>query len=547
VNITRGSSLLATLGFVAESLWDSSAQASSKDPRKVQGRGRRGRRHRFSVQTSVMIASRCNFRGHVRLFLQRFKSAVAAPLCQRSPRRPGPSWTVAIAARTWFSLGVAVVKIFLRLGRVWGLILLASVSFGGLGAAPTLVITNIPAYGASGNLQGFVLGANAATQAVAVFIFVPGFGWVTKPTCALPLTTILPDGSWSANINTGGGDATATRVAALLVGTNYNQPCVLGLPNLPTNVYAQAVAKSVITRPSPGVRFLSFSGYDWWVKANPSPIGPGPNYFSDLTNNAWTDTNGWLHLRITNRTNAWQCAEIISARTFGPGNYRFELNTLVNGLDPNVTLGLFTWSDDPTFADREIDVECSRWDNAADTNNSQFVVQPFDAPNHLLRYPVGSKISDSTHTFAWETNRVTFLAQDGPYNPGASNTIIGSWVFTNAAAVPQSGDENVHLNLWLQSGNPPFNGLETEVVIKSFTFVPFGTPPRTLLTGSKVGGHFQCSFNLYPDFWYELQSSTNLAHWTNVATVLATNTSFSFSEGKMPMAVIKFYRAVTLP
>ena len=161
-------------------------------------------------------------------------------------------------------------------------------------------------------------------NAVAVYIYVPGYGWVTKPTCAQPLTTIQPNGSWSANITTGGaGDLTATRIAALLVSTNYNQPCVLGLADLPTNAYAQAIAKTVVTRPSPGVRFVSFSGYDWWVKSPTGLAGPGPNYFSDATNNVWTDTNGWLHLRITHRTNAWQCAEIISARTFGTGNYRF--------------------------------------------------------------------------------------------------------------------------------------------------------------------------------------------------------------------------------
>ena len=41
-----------------------------------------------------------------------------------------------------------------------------------------------------------------------------------------------------------------------------------------------------------------------------TPVGPGPNYFSDSTTNVWTDTNGWLHLRITHRANAWQCASI---------------------------------------------------------------------------------------------------------------------------------------------------------------------------------------------------------------------------------------------
>ena len=130
--------------------------------------------------------------------------------------------------------------------------------------------------------------------------------------------------------------------------------------------------------PYPGPRWLSFSGYDWWVKTSAGQVGPGPNYFSDSTNNVWLDGQGQLHLRITNRSNQWQCAELVSARTFGYGSYRFQLASPADNLNPNAVLGLFTWSDDPAYADREIDIECSRWGNAADPNNAQFVVQPYD-------------------------------------------------------------------------------------------------------------------------------------------------------------------------
>ena len=70
-------------------------------------------------------------------------------------------------------------------------------------AAPILLITNLPAYGSINDLKGKVLNANPATQAVALFIYVPGYGWVSKPTCGQPLTTIQTDGSWSAGITTG--------------------------------------------------------------------------------------------------------------------------------------------------------------------------------------------------------------------------------------------------------------------------------------------------------------------------------------------------------
>ena len=65
------------------------------------------------------------------------------------------------------------------------------------GAAPRILITNLPPYNSFDNLSGIVLGANPASNAVAVFIYVPGYGWVSKPTCAQPLTTVQADGTWS--------------------------------------------------------------------------------------------------------------------------------------------------------------------------------------------------------------------------------------------------------------------------------------------------------------------------------------------------------------
>jgi len=417
-----------------------------------------------------------------------------------------------------------------------------------LQAAPVVVITNLPAYGTTDTLKGFVLGANPATESVAVFIYVPGCGWVSKPFCSPQLTTIQANGSWSANITTGGsGDTTATRVAVLLVSNTYNQPCVVCSNTLPTNIYVLAIAKAVVTRPSPGVRFLSFSGYDWWLKNSGGLVGPGPNYFSDFTNNVWTDTNGWLHLRITHRSNTWQCAEIVSARTFGPGNYRYELNSAVDAINTNATLGLFTWSDDPAFTDREIDVEGGRWENPADTNNAQFVVQPYYAANHLVRYRVPPGLTNSTHLYVWETNRISYQAQTGAYSAAATN-LISSYVFTNTADVPASGDENVRLNLWLVNGDHPTDSNEVEVIIKSFNFVPLGTAPGVVLGNVRVAAasQFHCDLNVQPDFHYAVQTSSNLVQWQQQASLLATNATLSFADTNTATRA-RFYRIVTLP
>ncbi len=418
-------------------------------------------------------------------------------------------------------------------------------------ASPSIIITNLPDYGTTDNLAGMVLGADPAACRVAVFIEVPPYGWYSKPICAQALTVIQPDGSWSADITTGGADTNATRIAALLVSTNYSQPCVLGEPFLPTNVFAEAIASAVVTREYPGVRWIGFSGYDWWVKASSgtNQLGPGPNYFSDSTNNVWTDTQGWLHLRITNRSNQWQCAEIVSARTFGYGSYRFELGSRVDDLDTNIVLGMFTWSDDPAYTYREMDVECARG-FTADTNNAQFTVQPYYLSGHYARYQVPGGLADSTHLFTWQSNSVSFQCQSGSYSPNPTpSNVLGSWMFANASAVPKTGDENVRINLWLLFGHPPLDGQEVELIIKSFQFVPLGSPQPARLSDLNAAPLGPVAFTIRgePDRRYQVQASTNLLNWQDLTTVLATNNLVLFQANSQIGAEQQFYRAVTLP
>src|SRR5262249_27558655 len=276
-----------------------------------------------------------------------------------------------------------------------------------------------------------------------------------------------------------GSDQNATRITALLVSSNYNQPCVQGSAALPDNVTTQAIASATVYRQDPSQRWIQFSGYDWWVKSSSGPVGPGPNYFSDSTNNVWVDSLGQLHMRITNRAGPWQCAEIVTARTFGYGNYRFELVSSVNDVNLNAVLGLFTWSDDPAYAHREIDIECSRWGNASDVNNAQYVVQPWDTAGHLLRYLTPAGQTNTKHLFVLETNKVTFQSQLGSFDPAPppANQIT-NWIY--ALDVPQTGDENIRINFWLNGGTPPAGNFEVEFVIKSFQFVPLGSAQPAL-------------------------------------------------------------------
>ncbi len=421
--------------------------------------------------------------------------------------------------------------------------------------SPSISITQLPAFGMAGNLAGVVSNADVTTNGVIVFIYVGG-GWYSKPNCASPLTPLQRDGSWSANIATVGTDLQATEVAAFLVPTNYNPPCVDGAAGL--TIPSQAEAVIYAHRVDPAVRQFNFSGYGWWVKNSAGSLaGPGPNVFSDSTNNIWVDAAGRLHLKITYTNNTWQCAEIISDRSFGYGQYRFTVNADVNGLDPNAVLGMFSWSDDSAYHYREIDIELSRWDYDTGSNNVEdYAVSPYGT-GQVLYFPLAVGVTNSTHCFIWQSNHVAFESLNGGYEPlPAPTNFLQGWGC--ALGIPPAGGEQVHINLWLDKGNPPANNQPVEVVLSSFQFVPLGPPPPAYLNGLTrlPGGGVQLNLQGQADRPYQIFSSSNLLDWLGLGMVLTTNNiitytsapvGFQFTDTNPVSGQPRFYRALTEP
>ncbi len=379
-------------------------------------------------------------------------------------------------------------------------------------AAPSVQITSVPAFGVwGGYLGGTTQNANPALHRVAVYIYIPGVGWYTKPYFTTPCATIQSDGSWSALVTTGGVDDKATIFAAFLIpveACSDERMLAGGLECLPERIGEVALDYDYRLRDNPDQRRVSFSGYKWLVKSHAEPFGPGPNYFSDGSDNVWVDPQGRLHLKITFRSGKWYCAEVICRQPLGFGTYRFDVETSINDLDPNIVLGMFTYSEACAFGrtacvdgHREIDVEFSKWGNAADPLNSQFVVQPWDCAGHMERFalPAGS----STSFFCWWQDLVQFESSVG--------TTVRRWVFSKAGEVPRPGQEQTRINLYLVGGNPPVGGQEKEIVISRFQFLPpvtqgevpliksqaEYTPVR--LTGKDVSASFDGFFYLESD------------------------------------------------
>ncbi len=218
-------------------------------------------------------------------------------------------------------------------------------------------------------------------------------------------------------------------------------------------------------------RIIQFSGHRWWVKRAPRPTTPGYNYFGADTHNVWIDHKGQLHLKIVHRDQRWYCAEIVSKKSFGYGDYIFLIDAELEEMDPNVVFGLFTWDTQPHFNNREIDIEFSKWGKAL-PQQLQYVVQPYTIPHNIKQFDLKLEGSYSSHGFRWQQDQVLFRSWHGHIDSSQSQEPgIAQWRYTGNSIPPQ-GNEKVRVNLYLYRGKPAADRRETEVIIKQFIFIP---------------------------------------------------------------------------
>ena len=413
---------------------------------------------------------------------------------------------------------------------------------------PALEFVSIPPFGSTSNLIGRVSNVKPADFRVAVYIYVGG--WYNKPFLDSPLTDIQTNGGWTCDITTGGNDPTATRIAAFLIPSTNSPPIVNGANVLPAQLEQLSVAELFVNRYATE---LSFSGYRWEIKDSGGvQVGPDANYFSSATNNVWVDVQGRLHLRITKQsvdgTNRWSCPEVVLQRSLGYGTYRISVDSRVDNLDPNVVLGFFTWSDDPAYNHRELDCEFSRWGNASDPNNAQYVVQPDALTGNLQRFQVPTNLNPSTCSFKWQTNLISFLSMTGYYYGGPPTNTFISWTVSDSSRIPLARDENGRINLWLLNGLPPANGQEIEVIINRFVFVPLQIPPPILTWGPRLtNGAIQLQLKGFPQLGYYIQCTTNLTHWSSLGLVSSPDGQPAFVDTSNPTAGRCFYLALAAP
>jgi hypothetical protein len=342
----------------------------------------------------------------------------------------------------------------------WWSILAAGVLLAGCRSSrasqeTSVVFTRLPKAGEGSSvtvnaIEGRVSGARPGQRVV---VFAHSGVWWIQPLADNFLTEIHADSTWKTVTHPGSG------YAALVVDASWRPPPTLDvLPKTGGPVAAIVVAEGSKLA-SPRLPTLEFSGYEWRLRQTPGNTGGSTDFYDPA--NAWTDRDGFLHLRIAGKPDKWTGAEATLTRSLGYGSYRFVVRD-VSHLDPADVLAFSTWDDSgPT---REMDIEISRWGEPT-SRNAQFVIQPYHVPANTVRFMAAK--GTSTFNLQWEPGRASFKNWRGSHDDPVP---VAAHVFTSG--VPLPGDEMMRINFYVfQNKKYPLQH-GTEVIIEKFEFLP---------------------------------------------------------------------------
>jgi len=327
--------------------------------------------------------------------------------------------------------------------------------------SPTIEFAKIPPAAQGGRervdtISGRVVGPRPGQQIV---IYARSGPWWVQPWPEKSLIPIQADSTWSTETHLG------FEYAALLVEPGYRPAPTMDVAPTPSGaVVAVNIVKGTGTVTLAPTKPLHFSGYDWKVRTIAGDRG-GLNNLYDA-DNAWTDSRGALHLRIRKKAGRWSCAEVELTRSLGYGTYIMVVGD-TSHLEPAAVLSMNTFDDwGGAQHYRELDVEMSRWGDAANKNNAQYGIQPFYVPGNVFPFRVPS--GTLTHSMHWESGRATFKTVRGPSLAGAP--AVSEHIF--ASGVPSPGQETFQLLFYVVASEKNPLQKENEVVVEKFEYLP---------------------------------------------------------------------------
>jgi hypothetical protein len=232
-------------------------------------------------------------------------------------------------------------------------------------------------------------------------------------------------------------------------------------------VVSPAGAQPVSLKQLSAVVPIEWQGELWQGRVSVGKQSPGPSYWLTTPQTAFTDNLGRLHLVSRKVGGTWYAAGLDSLKSdYGYGLYRFVVETSLARMEPQAVVGLFTFNNSAVDGHLENDIELSRWGNpSATAPNTQFVVQPWRAARHLVKF-FAKATKPMTYEFDWQPTSIVFRVRNGAL---PTSRVLRSWTFVTSHK-PTSGTE-LHLNLWMH-GTPVYAISSQEVILRSFTYTP---------------------------------------------------------------------------
>lgn len=258
----------------------------------------------------------------------------------------------------------------------------------------------------------------------------------------------------------------------------------------------------------------------------PKFCGPHNNYFA--TENVEYNSNSLkLMYQYLPSKQAWAASEVrlvpsAPSKFFGYGTYSFRIQSIQirnintngiisNTLPPSLILGLFTWDDTEDYAkhenyNHEVDFELSRWGDARNVFDGQFLVQPPQRPQ-LYRFRTGNTEGmANTYQWTWNPGHITWAATSKDSSTGET-VVIANHSYTTAEnmrmGVPDyvqclnKGYRNmeIRMNLWNMHGSTvsPMEmskNERVEVTVDEFQYIP--SSKEYMERGSFCTKHCQC-------------------------------------------------------
>lgn len=328
-------------------------------------------------------------------------------------------------------------------------------------SAPSIELTKIPPAAQGGRervdtIAGRVKNTRPGQQIV---IYAHSGPWWVQPWPDRALIPLQADSTFSTETHLG------FDYAALLVDPDYHPPPTLDVaPTQGGSVALVLIVHGTGTPTLNPTKPLQFSGYDWSVRTTASDRGGTNNLYSG--DNAWTDSDGALHMRIAKEAGKWLCSEVHLNRSLGYGTYSMVTRD-VSHLEPAVVFDMTTFDEfggDQNY--RQMDIEFSRWGDASKKNNAQYVIQPFYIPGNLS--PFDAPSGTLTHSIRWESGRVKFRTVRGTSASGGS--LVYEHEFTSG--VPSPGKERIMLFFYpVPSDKSPLQQ-NSEIVVERFEYLP---------------------------------------------------------------------------